>query len=242
MNSLFAASRDQSRALDAAAAGCGVPSAMLMAAAGLQTARLAAHLMTEGSVPRGRVAVLSGRGNNGGDGLVAARHLAMWGSLVRCVLLPTPGDDPGALPDLARAAASAGVEVRQIAYGDSSVQARADWALDDVDLILDGLLGTGAAGAPRGDVATLIRRINRCSAAVLAVDLPSGLDADSGLAEGDCVRADHTVMLGAPRLGCEQLGARHWVGRRWLADIGIPRDAYRRCGLEPPVGLGPDPT
>ncbi|MHB8394509.1 MAG: NAD(P)H-hydrate epimerase, partial [Candidatus Dormibacteria bacterium] len=151
-------------------------------------------------------------------------------------------DSAASGPGLARSAGAAGADVRTVEAGDPAIQASADWVLEDVDLIVDSLLGTGAAGAPRGEVATLIRRINRSSAVVLAVDLPSGLDADSGIAEGDCVRAHHTLMLGVPRLGCEQLGARHWVGRLWMADIGIPRSCYLECGLEPPPGLGPDPV
>ncbi len=241
MNGLVA-SRDQSRALDAAAERTGVPTSMLMGVAGFQVGRLASTILKEGSAPRGRVAVLAGRGSNGGDGLVAARHLATWGSEVRCLVLTTGHEEAASRPDLARSAAASGAAVRTVSAGDPKIQASADWVLAEVDLVIDSLLGTGAVGAPRGEVATLIRRINRSSAVVLAVDLPSGLDADSGVAEGDCVRADHTLMLGAARLGCEQLAARHWVGRLWLADIGIPRSCYLECGLEPTSALGPDPV
>lgn len=234
-----AASRDQSRALDAAALRAGVPGPMLMAVAGFQTARLAQRLLDEASAPRGRVAVLSGRGNNGGDGLVAARHLALWGDTVRCLWLGGAGDSDE--PDLGSAVSASGGALRRLAPGGPELQGDADWALDGVDLVIDALLGTGAAGAPRGEIAAFIRRINRSSAMVLAVDLPSGLDADSGVAPGDCVRADHTLMMGVAKLGCQQLGARHWVGRLWTTDIGIPRECYLKCELDQPSGLGPDP-
>ena len=234
-----AASRDQARALDSAALAAGVPGQMLMAVAGFQAARLAQRLLEEASAPRGRVAVFSGRGNNGGDGLVAARHLALWGATVRCLWLGA-GDDAGQ-PDLGSALTASGGALRRLAAGVSSVQEDADWALEGVDLVIDALLGTGAAGAPRGETGDFIRRINRTSATVLAVDLPSGLDADSGGAPGDCVRADHTLMMGISKRGCEQLGARHWVGRLWTTDIGIPRKCYLNSELEPPSALGPDP-
>jgi NAD(P)H-hydrate epimerase len=212
---------------------------MLMAVAGFQTARLAHLLLGAAFVPRGSVAVFSGRGNNGGDGLVAARHLALWGVGVRCLCMGAPG---GAVqPDLASAVTASGAALKSLAPGGLQVQEDADWALEGVDLIIDALLGTGAAGAPRGEIAAFIRRINRSSATVLAVDLPSGLDADSGVALGDCVRADHTLMMGVAKLGCEQLSARHWVGHLWTADIGIPKQCYLNCELEPPSGLGPDP-
>jgi NAD(P)H-hydrate epimerase len=114
--------------------------------------------------------------------------------------------------------------------------------LAQATLVVDGVLGTGAVGAPRGELAELIGRVNRCSAIVLSIDLPSGLDCDSGLAPGDCVRADHTLMLGVAKRGCQEVSARHWVGRLWLADIGIPKSCYQVAGLEPPAHLGPDPA
>ena len=210
---------------------------MLMALAGFQCAALARRLLTDAAAPHGQVAVMVGRGNNGGDALGCARHLSAWGFTVRCLLLATGDEIAGG--DQARAAADSGAELR--VAGPGELDQATTLTLEQPDLIIDGLLGTGARGAPREEVAALIHRINRSSAAVLAIDLPSGLDADTGQVEGDCVRADHTLMLGAAKLGCQSLSARHWVGRLWLADIGIPATAYRDCGLEPPDHLGPEP-
>ncbi|MHB1526594.1 MAG: NAD(P)H-hydrate epimerase [Candidatus Dormibacteria bacterium] len=232
-----AASREQALALDAAAARHGVSAPMLMALAGFQCAALARRLLLDTASPHGQVSVLVGKGNNGGDALGCARHLSAWGFTVRCLLV---GDgEQIAAGDLARAAAGSGAELRRAGAGELD-QATA-LTLEHPDLIVDGLLGTGARGAPRAEVAALIQRLNRSSATVMAIDLPSGLDAETGRVEGDCVRADHTLMLGAAKLGCQSLSARHWVGRLWLADIGIPAAAYRDCGLVPADHLGPEP-
>lgn len=231
--------RAQAQELDRAAERVGVPGPMLMGVAGFQTARLGRRLLEEEPLPDPVVAVLVGKGNNGGDGLVAARHLAAWGHRVRCLMTPRP---PVSQPGLAEAAAAAGADVRQPAATPSGLKELADWCLAEASLVVDGILGTGAVGAPRGDLAELIGRVNRCSAKVLSIDLPSGLDCDTGLAPGDCVRADHTLMLGVAKRGCQEAQARHWVGRLWLADIGIPPGCYRDLGLQPPSGLGPDPN
>jgi NAD(P)H-hydrate epimerase len=208
---------------------------MLMALASFQCASLARRLLGESAAPHGEVAVLVGRGNNGGDALGCARHLSSWGFSVRSLLLASLDQDS----DQARAAAASGVELELAGPGD--LDQATGRALAHPDLIIDGLLGTGARGAPREPIATLIHRINRSSALVLAVDLPSGLDADTGQVEGDCVRADHTLMLGAAKLGCQAASARHWVGELWVADIGIPAAAYHDCGLALPDHLGPEP-
>lgn len=232
-----AATRDQARALDGAAIALGVPVEMLMALAGFQCAVLARRLALEAGGPGARVAVVAGRGNNGGDALVCARHLADWGLPTR-VLIPTPLEDLGTTAGLAGAAQGAGAEL--LALGDGR-DSGAELALQEARVVVDGLLGTGARGAPREPTAAVIRRVNRSSAVVLAVDLPSGLDADTGEVLGECVRAHHTLMLGVAKVGCLSAGARHWVGRGWLADIGIPRDAYSRAGLAVPAWRSPEP-
>jgi len=238
MTEPVAATREQARALDAAAERHGVPAPMLMALAGFQCATLARQLLSEISAPHGEVAVMVGRGNNGEDALGCARHLSTWGFSVHCLLLGA--QDQASQGGQARAAADSGAELLLARPGE--LDRVAGLALERPDLIIDGLLGTGAVGAPRDPTATLIHRINRSSATVLAIDLPSGLDADTGGVEGDCVRADHTLMLGAAKVGCQTPAARHWVGRLWLADIGIPAAAYHDCGLALPDHLGPDPV
>ena len=231
------ATREQALALDGAAVALGVPVEMLMALAGYQVAVLARRLALDSAGAGAQVAVVAGRGNNGGDALVCARHLMDWGLPTR-VLIPVAVEELGGSAGLARAAQAAGAEL--LVLGDGRGQS-AERAISGASLVVDGLLGTGARGAPREPTAAVISRVNRSSAAVLAVDLPSGLDADSGEVLGECVRAHHTLMLGVAKAGCLAPGARHWVGRGWLADIGIPRDAYVRAGLAAPGWRAPEP-
>lgn len=227
------ATREQARALDGAATQLGVPTEMLMALAGFQTATLALSLLKDSAGDQ--VAVLVGRGNNGGDALVAARHLADWGTSVS-VLLAGSVDELGPTSGLARAAAAAGANLLT-----GYLEAGALAAVRRADLVVDGLLGIGVLGAPREPFASLIGEVNQAQRGLLAVDIPSGLDTNTGKTAGACVRATHTVMLGVAKRGCLQPEAAGWCGQLWLADIGIPRPAYSSCGLEAPVWRSPAP-
>jgi len=129
------------------------------------------------------------------------------------------------------AAAAAGARLR---YHREDLAGALEWALTGAGLIVDGLLGTGSSGPPTGMTAEAIRAINLAAATVLAIDLPSGLDATSGDNAGACVRADATVMLAIAKSGCLAEAARPVVGQLWLADIGVPRGAYGAVGLAPP--------
>ena len=232
------ASAEQARRLDAASVRLGVSVDALMALAGFQCARLARRILGEdGETPP--LAVLAGRGNNGADALGCARHLAAWGHRVRAVALGELTDQEGIYAKQARAAAASGVDLRQ---GGDDLAGVLEWALDGATLVIDGLLGTGSAGAPRGTTSEAIRLINESATAVLAIDLPSGLDATSGERAGTCVRADDTLMLAIAKSGCVAATARAWAGRLWLADIGVPTAAYAVAGLKPPHLEGGEPT
>ncbi|MGH7666363.1 MAG: NAD(P)H-hydrate epimerase [Candidatus Dormibacteria bacterium] len=229
-----AASAEQARMIDGAAAQLGVSTDALMALASFQCARLARILLQERS-PEGSVAVLAGRGNNGGDALGCARHLAAWGHPVRALTLGGAGEPDATPARQARAAEACGAEVRQ---GGSAVEQDLVWALERAELIVDGLLGTGSTGPPRNRVGEAVRGINGAGVEVLAIDLPSGLDATTGETAGDCVRATATLMLAVAKLGCLESSAGAVVGQLWLADIGVPTAAYRAAGVAPPQFAG----
>ena len=110
--------------------------------------------------------------------------------------------------------------------------AAADARFDGADLIVDGLLGYSAKGAPRGEMESLIRDADRSRVPILAVDLPSGLDPDSGVPLGIAIRAACTVTLAVPKTGLLVTAARNLVGELLLADIGIPPAAYERFGVD----------
>lgn len=184
----------------------GVPQSVLMENAG----RAAATLLTR-LFPRGSVLVLAGSGNNGGDGVVLARTLRSWG---RRVELLTDAGRPHPDPLLH------GWEIPGGPISDDS----ADLAvrLQGAHVVVDALLGTGIRGAPRPPQARLIRAMNESGRPVLALDIPSGVDADSGTVEGDAVRARATVAFGAPKRGSLLHPGREMAGRLLAVEIGFP--------------------
>jgi ADP-dependent NAD(P)H-hydrate dehydratase / NAD(P)H-hydrate epimerase len=184
----------------------GVPGAVLMENAGRAAAQVLAAL-----VPRGPVLVLAGPGNNGGDGIVLARTLAAWGRTVE-ILVCGDREEPDPLLH--------GWEVptSPVPRGLDALLPR----LDAAAVVVDALLGTGIKGAPREPFAGLIREVNRSAAPVLSLDVPSGVDGDSGAVSGEAVRARWTVGFGAPKLGTLLHPGRERTGRLLAVEIGFP--------------------
>ena len=187
----------------------GIPVEWLMEAAGWQVARFV----------RQRAAVVCGVGNNAGDGLAAARHLHRWGRLssVCCV-------------DKARLRGPAAEELE--ALGKLGVEVVDNLQFDDAGVIVDAIFGTGLSRPPEGKFAAWITAINESGKTVIAVDVPSGLDADSGVAYAPCVRANTTITLGLPKPGLLKLSEPVFV-----ADIGVPFEAYAAVGVAVPADL-----
>ena len=186
-----------------------LPVEWLMEAAGWQVARHS----------RGRAYVVCGKGNNGGDGLAAARHLQRWGRLagVACI-------DRSALKG------PAAKEAEALEAAGVTIATEPDF--EAAELLIDALLGTGLTRAPEGAYAGWIRALNAAGRPILAVDVPSGLEAYSGKAHDPTVRATTTVTLGLAKPGLLTAGGRACGGEIWVADIGIPFEAYREVGLE----------
>lgn len=217
----------------AAAQELGIGVDLLMENASRQVAA-AARLCLGGRVAERRIVVLAGRGNNGGDALGAARHLLGWGADVRCLVAGPPDGLAGQvhrqleiLVRLGERAAHASLTGERLAE-----EARLFEDLGRAELVVDGLLGTSARGAPRGEIAALIRLANRSRAPILAVDLPSGLDPDGGVPLGVAIRAAATVTLALPKPGLLEQRAANLVGELLLADIGIPAALYERFGVD----------
>jgi len=186
----------------------------LMENAGLQSARAAA-MMLGGALHGRTVACLAGKGNNGGDGLVAARHLHDWGADVT-VVLAFGRDDFGEVP-----------RKQLAAIGGTDVHVKGpETELSGFSLLVDALLGYNAKGDPRGPLASVIRQANSSGAPIMAIDLPSGLDPTTGEPHDPCVKAAVTLTLGLPKIGFLDPRARTYLGDLWLADISIPPEAY----------------
>lgn len=210
----------ETAALDRETEARGTPVWELMERAGLAVAR-AAVALAGGSYGR-RVVAVCGKGNNGGDGLVASRYLARWGMAATAVLLGNPGGlrEPAA-GNLRRLEATPGARWRPFS---PDVLAR---ELDRADVVVDGVFGTGFRGAVEGAHAEALGLVSRAAGAVVAVDVPSGVEGDTGLVRGPAVRADATVTFGAPKVGnVLEPGASH-AGVLEVADIGFPPDLLR---------------
>src|SRR5712692_7269619 len=169
-------------------------------------------------------AVVCGTGNNGGDGLVCARRLHEKGLLasVCCVDSTRLG---GAAAEALEALGRAGVEVSSELH------------IENASLVVDAIFGVGLSRMPQDRFAEWIDAINESGKRVIAVDVPSGLDADSGVAYAPCVRADLTVTFGLPKQGLLLADGPRVAGEVWVADIGVPTEAYELLGIKVPEWL-----
>jgi len=205
----------------------GIALVQMMEHAGRAVAEVARRLLG-GDVAGRRVAILVGKGNNGGGGLVAARHLANAGAAVAVALAAPPGD-LGAIPEhQRRTLARMGVP----GSGDATDLAALAGTLNGAAIIVDALIGYRLRGDPRPPVAGFIAAANAATGLRVALDLPSGLDGDSGRPAAPTVRADATVTLAWPKAGLLGAPAASFVGALYLADIGVPRAVYRAVGVD----------
>lgn len=201
--------------LDRAAAEEGIPGRELMERAGRMVAEQARDML--GGLCAGRrVVVVAAKGNNGGDGLVAARYLASWGAAVEVFLLARPEElSPDAALNHRRYLEEGG----RVVSGDPDLLVE---ALRGADLAVDAIFGFGFRGRAEGPFARTIEILNGSEVPVLSVDLPSGVDAATGAVEGPAVEADRTVTLAWPKVGLYLYPGAEYVGELVVADIGIP--------------------
>lgn len=210
--------RDQVRRVDEIAVRqFGMSGLVLMENAG----RGCADVLCEVGIT-GPVLIVCGKGNNGGDGLVVARHLDLRGQLPRVLFADEPNSLQGDAAVNFAILQRTSVEIRVVGPNCEGT-ALEDW-FDRADWIVDAMLGTGARGAPRPPVDALIRRANASLARKLAIDLPSGLDCDTGFPSDPTFRADHTCTLVAGKTGFQAASAAPYLGQVHVLDIGAPRE------------------
>jgi NAD(P)H-hydrate epimerase len=204
----------------------GIALLQMMENAGRNIAELARSLLG-GSLEDQQVAVLAGPGHNGGGGLVAARHLSNGGAAVDVIL---GADESRLKPTTAR---QLGI-LREM-----QVPIRPSSALSDGahTLLVDALLGYNTTGAPRGEIAALIMVADRSGIPLLALDLPSGLDPNTGKVMRPHITARATLTLAAPKAGLLVQEARDAVGELYVGDISVPASVYARFGLTAPNTL-----
>jgi NAD(P)H-hydrate epimerase len=167
------------------------------------------------------VAVVCGGGNNGGDGLAVARHLHNWGYEV--LVIDAAVDFKGDALINSQIVDAMEIDRTDFHNAEDFLNAHAS------DFVIDALFGTGLTRPPAGEVATLIELINGCELPVLAVDVPSGLDCDTGKPLGEhCVRATTTVTFVAEKAGFANPASREYTGEIIVGDIGCPRELIER--------------
>lgn len=215
---------------EAATKRFGIPALTLMENAGAAVAQeTAAFLERAGkSVKGAKVVVCCGRGANGGDGLVAARHLKELGADVGVFICP-PKKEPGGAgryPEMTRInlerAKAAGV-----AAAEAGPESGLSSALASCDVALDALLGTGSSGKPAGAIHHMIQELTRSKKPVIAVDIPSGLHPDTGYHSGVFVTAAETCTLGLPKRGLVTPHAAKSVGTLKVLPIGYPEELLK---------------
>ena len=196
----------------------GVPGLVLMENAGLRVVEVIREILGE---VRGKIiTVFVGKGNNGGDGFVIARHLLNLGAEVKVL----------AVNDLADSTGDAAVnqdiwqrmeqKIYALEHGDGINIVRL--VIMNTDLIVDAIFGTGFRGKMPEKVGRLVEALNSSGKPIVAVDIPSGLEADTGKALGPCVRATHTVTFALPKLGLVMEPGVGYAGELHIADISLP--------------------
>ena len=216
---------DQMREVDRIAVEeYGILLLQMMENAGRSLAQLARRRFLKGDAAGSRVVVLAGAGGNGGGGLVCARRLHGWGARMHVYssssrerMAEVPRHQCAILEQMGVPIELAGAEV----------------ALPACDLIMDALIEYSLRGAPGGGTAALIRAANRSESPILALDVPSGVDATTGQAHDPAIKATATLTLALPMTGLRAENGKAWVGELYLGDIGLPPELYAR----PPLNL-----
>ena len=196
----------------------GITLIQMMENAGRNLAEMARR-MCDGSTHRKRIIVLCGLGNNGGGGMVAARHLHNWGAQVQAILV-------GEVERLKDVPAH---QWRILQRMGVAIQAH---MLPAADLIVDALMGYGAQGNPRSPLREWIEAANQSGVPILSLDAPSGLDTTTGQPGDPCIRATATLILALPKTGLLNPLAAANVGQLYLADISVPPELYAAPGLD----------
>jgi NAD(P)H-hydrate epimerase len=198
----------------------GVPSLDLMERAGSG----AAHVVAGTGIETGaHVVAICGKGNNGGDGFVLARYLQEWGARITCWVIGERDElSSDTLRNLVHAEDS-GVKVRPFRPGRSEGEVSED--LDNCTCAIDALLGTGSKGRLRDPIRRLARLLNESDTRVYSLDMPTGMNADSGAVDFDCVRSTMTVTFGFPKRGLYAMPGRDLCGDITVVDLGYPEES-----------------
>ena len=194
----------------------GISLLQMMENAGRNLAKLARHRFLDGDAAGSRVLVLAGPGGNGGGSLAAARHLHNAGAAVSVLLAASPAN----LGDASAA------QLRSLLAMGVSAEEYDGQALPECELIVDGILGYSLVGDPREPAASLIRAAVQNGSSILANDVPTGIDTDSGEVGAPTIRAEATLTIALPKVGLRAAGARPLIGELYVGNISVPPELY----------------
>jgi len=197
----------------------------MMNFAGMHTAEVAKAIMN--GTGKRKVLVLAGKGNNGGDAIVAARYLALWGA--SCFILLPFAKEEGK-PVIEKQLSLVTEQLKWHFLPDYQGKNISE-VFSACDIIIDGLLGYSLTGNPAPAFADLIAKANGSGKKILAIDVPSGLDATTGEPKNPCITAYATLTLALPKTGLMKAASKQFTGTVYLADIGIPPFVYSGMGL-----------
>lgn len=210
---------EEMKALDTAAIEeYGIPGLVLMENAGRQVVEVIRQVL--GEVRDKVITIFIGKGNNGGDGLVIARHLLNMGAEVKVLALANVEEITGDAAVNLEIWRKMGQKIYSLHHGDGINIVRL--VLMNTDLIVDAIYGTGFRGKIGEKVGRIIEVLNGSGKPIVAVDIPSGLEADTGRVNGPCIQATHTVTFGLPKLGLILEPGADYAGQLHIADISIP--------------------
>ena len=196
----------------------GISEIVLMENAGRKVAEAVCQVL--GTVSKKSICILSGSGNNGGDALAAARYLSNFGARIKVFLIGNKNHRTESLNTQMKTLRAMGTEL-QILETDRAWE-RLQVTLRFSDAIVDGVLGTGFTGQLRPAVLRLVRLVNSTNKPVISIDIPSGVEADSGQVGETAINATYTVTLGLPKFGHYICPGASYVGKLIVDDIGIP--------------------
>ncbi len=204
---------------------CHIDLLQMMENAGRNLADLSRRRFLEGNPVDKKIIVLAGRGANGGGAMVATRHLQNWGADVTVILAAAPSefiDVPARQLEI--------LQCLQVPF--MTLPRDCTELQQQTALIVDGLVGYGLKGAPRGRTRDIIQWANSCEIPILSLDIPSGVDSTTGEVFDPAIRAEATMTLALPKKGLANLGAQDAAGEIYLADISVPPELLLGLGLE----------
>jgi len=208
----------------------GIELVMMMENAGMNLAKLARDTLNYRS--NKKIIILAGKGNNGGGGLVAARYLFKFGIKVNVIL----SDDEIKEVTLKQLNILKNMKV-PITNFNKNKKRITKKIINNSDLIIDALLGYSAKGNPYGAVKELIILANKSKKPILSLDIPSGLNPDTGKISSPCIKSGLTLTLAMPKRGLLGKQSKKYVRRLYLADIGIPKKIYKKFGFDRKIFL-----